>query len=59
MQSIKLRSHVGSNGILNLEIPVGIRDKEIEVTVTYQQLEPSAPQKHPRAVKLARGRLEV
>lgn len=32
MQSIKLRSHVGSNGILNLEIPVGIRDKEIEVT---------------------------
>ncbi|MEH2232875.1 MAG: hypothetical protein V7K71_25140 [Nostoc sp.] len=44
MQSIKLRSHVGSDGILHLEIPVGITDKEIEVTVTYQQLEPSANQ---------------
>jgi hypothetical protein len=43
MQSIKLCSHVGADGILHLNIPVGITNKEIEVTVTYQQLEPSAP----------------
>lgn len=42
MQSIKLRSHVGSDGILHLEIPLGITDQEIEVMVIYQQLEPSA-----------------
>ncbi|MBE9038909.1 hypothetical protein [aff. Roholtiella sp. LEGE 12411] len=47
MQSIKLFSHVGADGILHLNIPVGITDKEIEVTVTYQQLEPSAQVKTP------------
>jgi hypothetical protein len=47
MQSIKLCSHVGADGILHLSIPTGITDKEIEVTVTYQQLEPIVPQKHP------------
>ncbi|BAB77357.1 hypothetical protein ACN23B_30045 (plasmid) [Anabaena sp. FACHB-709] len=41
MQSIKLCSHVGSDGILHLEIPLGITDKEIEVMVIYQQLESS------------------
>ncbi|WP_193201001.1 hypothetical protein [Nostoc sp. MG11] len=42
MHSIKLCSHVGADGILHLEIPVGVKDKEIEVTVIYQQLEPSS-----------------
>lgn len=45
MQSIKLCSHVGADGILHLEIPVGITDKEMEVVVIYQQIEPSAPSK--------------
>ncbi|MHC0068058.1 hypothetical protein ACWATR_35100 [Nostoc sp. UIC 10890] len=58
MQSIKLRSHVGSDGILHLEIPVGIRDKEIEVTVTYQQLEPSAPSKTPEELGWPAGFFE-
>lgn len=48
MQSIKLRSHVGSDGILHLEIPLDITDKEIEVMVIYQQLEPSAQGKTPQ-----------
>ncbi|MBD2168871.1 hypothetical protein H6G04_31325 [Calothrix membranacea FACHB-236] len=48
MQSIKLCSHVGSDGILHLEIPVGITDKEMEVMVIYQQIEPSAPAKTPQ-----------
>ncbi|WP_341531574.1 hypothetical protein WKK05_36455 (plasmid) [Nostoc sp. UHCC 0302] len=48
MQSIKLCSHVGADGILHLEIPVGITDKEMEVVVIYQQIEPSAPSKTPQ-----------
>lgn len=36
MQSITLRSHVGPDGILHLNIPVGLHDAEIEVTVTVQ-----------------------
>ncbi|MFW9259301.1 hypothetical protein [Nostoc sp. CALU 546] len=47
MQSIKLNTHVGSDGILHLDIPLGITDKEIEVMVIYQQLEPSASPKIP------------
>lgn len=46
MQSIKLNTHVGSDGILHLDIPLGITDKEIEVMVIYQQLKPSTTQKH-------------
>ena len=30
MQSRKLRSQVGKDGILHLDIPVGVTDKEIE-----------------------------
>lgn len=40
MQSIKLRSHVGSDGILHLDIPVGVHDAELEVTVTVQPIAP-------------------
>jgi hypothetical protein len=47
MQSIKLCSHVGADGILHLEIPVGMTDKEMEVVVIYQQIEPLAPSKIP------------
>lgn len=51
MQSIKLCSHVGADGILHLEIPVGMTDKEIEVMVIYQTIEPSAPQKTPEELE--------
>ena len=53
MQSIKLCSHVGADGILHLNIPVGITNKEIEVTVTYQQLEPSAPPPNTPRIRMA------
>ena len=36
MALIKVRQHIGSDGILHLDIPVGLIDREIEVTVTYQ-----------------------
>lgn len=41
MQSIKLCSHVGSDGILHLDIPTGMSDHKIEVTVTIQSVTPT------------------
>lgn len=43
MQSITLRSHVGPDGILHLDVPVGVHDAELEVTVTVQPVD-STPQ---------------
>ena len=40
MQSIKLRSRVGKDGILHLDLPVEMTDTEIEVTVTIQRVTP-------------------
>lgn len=36
MRSIILHSHVGQDGILKLEVPVGLADVELEVTVILQ-----------------------
>ena len=47
MQSIKLRYRVGIDGILHLEIPVGIVDKDLEVMVIFQPLETPIPAKTP------------
>jgi hypothetical protein len=38
MQTIKLRSHVGSDGILKLEVPVGLTDTDFEVLVVIETL---------------------
>lgn len=43
MQNITLRSHVGEDGILHLDVPVGIHDTEVEVTVNVQPVD-STPQ---------------
>ncbi|MEH2120557.1 hypothetical protein [Nostoc sp.] len=58
MQSIKLCSHVGADGILHLDIPVDVTDKDIVVTVTYQQLEPSDPPKTPQELGWPAGFFE-
>ena len=34
MKTIKLRSHVGADGTLHLNVPIGIKDTELEVTLT-------------------------
>jgi hypothetical protein len=36
MESIKVRQRVGQDGILYLEIPVGLREQDLEVMVIYQ-----------------------
>jgi hypothetical protein len=41
MESIKVRRHVGQDGILHLEIPVGIRERDVEVMVIYQSVSSS------------------
>jgi hypothetical protein len=38
--SIKVRQHIGVDGILHLEIPTEIQEGEVEATVTYQELVP-------------------
>ncbi|NJO52667.1 MAG: hypothetical protein HC840_28365 [Leptolyngbyaceae cyanobacterium RM2_2_4] len=41
MESIKVRRHVGADGILHLDIPVGITERDMEVVVIYQPASPS------------------
>ncbi|MES1026608.1 hypothetical protein ABN584_27320 [Gloeocapsa sp. BRSZ] len=43
MQSIKFKKRVGADGVLHLDIPVGIIDKEVEIMVIYQPLETTQP----------------
>lgn len=39
MKSIKVRQRVGQDGILHLDIPVGLTDRDIEVVVIYQPVQ--------------------
>ncbi|MEM9090676.1 MAG: hypothetical protein AAGC93_18250 [Cyanobacteria bacterium P01_F01_bin.53] len=39
MESIKVRQRVGQDGILYLEIPVGLKELDIEVMVIYQPVQ--------------------
>jgi L-asparaginase/Glu-tRNA(Gln) amidotransferase subunit D len=36
MQQVKLHSHVGEDGILHLDIPVEVKETDLEVTVTVK-----------------------
>jgi hypothetical protein len=47
MQSVKVRSRVGTDGILHLNIPVGAADQEFEVMVIYQPVTPAAREQTP------------
>ncbi len=38
MHTITMRSHVGRDGVLKLEIPVGLADADLEVVVVVQPL---------------------
>lgn len=48
MASITLRSHVGTDGILRLDLPVGLTDAELEVTVTFKTLSPPEARQLPQ-----------
>ncbi len=47
MNSMKLRSRVGADGVLNLRVPVGVTDAEVEVVVVFQLVERSQIVKTP------------
>ncbi|MEG4940322.1 hypothetical protein [Microcoleus sp. F4-D5] len=47
MQSIKVRSRVGSDGMLHLQIPSGIKDTDLEVIVIFQPIAPATEAKTP------------
>lgn len=47
MQKITLRFHVGDDGILHLDVPVGVHNADLEVTVTIQPVDPQAEAKTP------------
>jgi hypothetical protein len=50
MQSVTVRSHVGSDGVLHLDIPVSTVDKDFEVMVIYQPIQSEAKPKTPEAL---------
>ncbi len=59
MESIKLNSHVGEDGVLQLQIPVNVKNTDLEVMVIIQPAPSSstAP-KTPEALGYSREFLE-
>jgi hypothetical protein len=53
MESIKVRRRVGQDGILHLDIPVGIIERDVEVMVIYQPV--SSPTVTGRSLELFYG----
>lgn len=39
MEAIKTRSHIGADGILKLEMPVGVANRDVEILIVVQPLE--------------------
>ena len=58
MQSITLRSHVGSDGILHLDVPVGVHDADFEVTVTLKAVTHPSETKTPEELGWSPGFFE-
>lgn len=57
-QTITIRSHVGSDGILHLEVPVEPRDSELEVTLTVQPVQAEAGENTSEALGWSPGFFE-
>lgn len=39
MQSIKINSYIGSDGMLHLDVPVGLTNQNVEIMVIYQPID--------------------
>ncbi len=37
MQTIKLKTHIGTDGILQLQMPPEVKDMDLEILVVFQQ----------------------
>ncbi|MEY2831444.1 MAG: hypothetical protein RLZZ574_702 [Cyanobacteriota bacterium] len=42
METIKLNSHVGADGILQIQMPTNLKEKDVEVVIVIQSLENKA-----------------
>ncbi len=42
MESIKLRSHVGDDGVLQIQVPVDWKNEDLEVVIIFQPLDRSS-----------------
>jgi len=58
MQSIKVRSRVGADGMLHLQVPVGIKDIDLEVIVVFQRIAPATEPKKPEDLGWSPGFFE-
>jgi hypothetical protein len=38
MQTVKLRSHVGEDGILHLDILLNMKETDLEITLTFESV---------------------
>ena len=45
MVTFTVRSHVGKDGVLNLQLPTGIKDSDVEIVVIVQ------PQREPKWIQ--------
>jgi hypothetical protein len=43
MRSLTLRTHVGKDGILKLETPIGIKDADLEIVLVLHPVEETEP----------------
>lgn len=43
MTSVKLHSHVGRDGLLKLEVPVGLAETDVEIMIILHPIEPVTP----------------
>jgi hypothetical protein len=41
MRSVTLKSHVGEDGVLHLQVPVGVKNATLEVVVVFQTTTPA------------------
>lgn len=48
MQTITVQSHVGNDGILRLQVPVGMKDVDVQVTLALEETQQNGASKSPR-----------
>jgi hypothetical protein len=58
MSTITIRSHVGADGILKLQLPIGYTDADIEVTLTIKPVIPPTEVKTPEELGWSPGFFE-
>lgn len=57
MQSITLQSHVGNDGILRIQVPVGLKDVDVQVTLALEEAHQNGSAKSPKQDQPASSKL--